>query len=146
MDSPIEISDLKPLRELPISDEAKAFSGTMTYQTAFSVGKISKRERYQLDLGRVEQIAQVTLNGKRLQSVWTYPYKVDVTDYIKKGKNDLLIEVTNTWFNRLSYDSKQPEADRKTWTTNYPPSGSQLRDSGLIGPVVLVKTVRHVSD
>ena len=146
MDSPIEISDLKPLRELPISDEAKAFSGTMTYQTAFSVEKISKRERYQLDLGRVEQIAQVTLNGKRLQSVWTYPYKVDVTDYIKKGKNDLLIEVTNTWFNRLSYDSKQPEADRKTWTTNYPPSGSQLRDSGLIGPVVLVKTARHVSD
>ena len=146
MDSPIEISDLKPLRELPISDEAKAFSGTMTYQTSFSVGKISKRERYQLDLGHVEQIAQVTLNGKRLQSVWTYPYKVDVTDYIKKGKNDLLIEVTNTWFNRLSYDSKQPEADRKTWTTNYPPSGSQLRDSGLIGPVVLVKTVRHVSD
>ena len=145
MDSPIEVTDLKPLRELPISDEAKAFSGTMTYQTTFSVDKRSKRDRYQLDLGRVEQIAQVTLNGKRLQSVWTYPYKVDVTDYIKIGENDLLIEVTNTWFNRLSFDSKQPENERKTWTTNYPPSGATLRDSGLIGPVVLIKTVRHVS-
>ena len=148
MDSPIELSELKPLRELPIPDEAKAFSGTMTYQTTFELKEIGKKDRYLLDLGRVEQIAQVTLNGKRLQSVWTYPYKVDVTGLLKKGKNTLLIEVTNTWFNRLAYDSGLPvppahergeEPERKTWTTNYPPAGSSLRDSGLIGPVVLCK-------
>ena len=140
MDSHIELSELKPLRALPIPDEAKAFSGTMTYQTTFELKEIGKKDRYLLDLGRVEQIAQVTLNGKRLQSVWTYPYQVDVTGLLKKGKNTLLIEVTNTWFNRLAYDSGLPEPERKTWTTNYPPTGSPLRDSGLIGPVVLLRT------
>lgn len=139
MDSQVELSELKPLQELPISEEAKAYSGTMTYRTTFNMGKINKKECYQLDLGRVEQIAQITLNGKQLPSIWTYPYKVDVTGLLKKGENTLQIEVTNTWFNRLVYDANRPEADRKTWTTNYPPHDSPLRDSGLIGPVVLCK-------
>ena len=139
MDSQIELSELKPLQELPISEEAKAYSGTMTYRTTFNIEKLNRKECYQLDLGRVEQIAQITLNGKRLPSIWTYHYKVDVTGLLKKGENTLQIEVTNTWFNRLVYDANRPEADRKTWTTNYPPHDSPLRDTGLIGPVVLCK-------
>ena len=145
LSAPIELSELKPLRELPIPEEAKAYSGTMTYQTTFDMKKIDRRSRFQLDLGRVEQIAQVTLNGKQLQSVWTYPYIVDVTGLMIEGKNTLQVEVTNTWFNRLVYDSNLPEIDRKTWTTDYPPLGSSLRDSGLIGPVILCELKKYVN-
>ncbi|MBQ1699355.1 MAG: hypothetical protein II029_02695, partial [Bacteroidales bacterium] len=63
------------------------------------------------------------------------------TGLIREGTNTLTIETTNTWYNRLVYDSNQPEEMRKTWTTNYPPPGSPLHDSGLIGPVVLC--VKH---
>lgn len=141
LDSPVNLKELKPLRDLPIPDEAKAFSGTVTYHTVFNIESTSEKDRCQLDLGRVEQIAMVTLNGHRLRPLWTWPYKIDVTGLIREGTNTLTIETTNTWYNRLVYDSNQPEEMRKTWTTNYPPPGSPLHDSGLIGPVVLC--VRH---
>ena len=129
------------MRDLSIPDEAKAFSGTVTYHTVFNIESTGEKDRCQLDLGRVEQIAMVTLNGHRLRPLWTWPYKIDVTGLIREGTNTLTIETTNTWYNRLVYDSNQPEEMRKTWTTNYPPPGSPLHDSGLIGPVVLC--VKH---
>ena len=97
--------------------------------------KKESKAHYELSLGRVEQIAQVTLNGHTLRPLWTPPYRLSIDDLLKEGKNDLRIEVTNTWFNRLVYDALLPEAERKTWTTNYPAPGTPLRESGLIGPV-----------
>ncbi|HCC52480.1 MAG TPA: hypothetical protein DEQ30_10825 [Porphyromonadaceae bacterium] len=65
------------------------------------------------------------------------PYRLDVTEAIRAGTNTLMIEVTGTWFNRLVYDARQPEEIRKTWTINGPSKDAELRDSGLLGPVVL---------
>ncbi|MDR2138140.1 MAG: hypothetical protein LBP50_01100, partial [Tannerella sp.] len=79
----------------------------------------------------------VSLNGKKLRTLWTPPYRLDVTDAIKSGKNTLQIEVTSTWFNRLVYDANQPENQRKTWTINGPSKDAELRESGLLGPVRL---------
>jgi hypothetical protein len=86
-------------------------------------------------------IAVVTLNGKKLRTLWTPPYRLDVTDALKSGENTLQIEVTSTWFNRLVYDASQPEEQRKTWTINGPSKDAALRDSGLLGPVELHKTL-----
>ncbi|MBO4642726.1 MAG: hypothetical protein J5661_07725 [Bacteroidaceae bacterium] len=129
------LSELRPLRVLPLTEEARAFSGTMTYTTSFWIEKKERKAHYELSLGRVEQIAHVTLNGHTLRPLWTPPYRLSIDDLLKEGKNDLRIEVTNTWFNRLVYDALLPEAERKTWTTNYPAPGTPLRESGLIGPV-----------
>jgi hypothetical protein len=82
-------------------------------------------------------IAVVTLNGKKLRTLWTPPYRLDVTDALKSGENTLQVEVTGTWFNRLVYDANQPEEQRKTWTFNGPKKDATLRDSGLLGPVTL---------
>jgi hypothetical protein len=109
----------------------------VTYTTAFDAGKLKKDARYSLDLGRVEMIAVVSLNGKTLRTLWTPPYRLDVTDIIKSGANTLQVEVTSTWFNRLVYDANQPEADRKTWTISGPAKDAALRESGLLGPVAL---------
>ncbi|MDR1335584.1 MAG: hypothetical protein LBK22_02000, partial [Tannerella sp.] len=130
-------SELKAWKDLDLSPEARAFSGTVTYRTAFDAGKVRKGETYSLDLGRVEMIAAVTLNGKPLRTLWTPPYRLDVTDALKPGKNTLQVEVTGTWFNRLVYDANQPEEQRKTWVIAGPKKEEALRESGLLGPVVL---------
>lgn len=82
-------------------------------------------------------IASVSLNGKPLRVLWTPPYRLDITDAIQTGENILTVEVTGTWFNRLVYDAGQPEENRKTWTISGPSKDAPLRDSGLLGPVVL---------
>ena len=101
------------------------------------MGELSPESRYSLDLGRVDMVAVVSLNGKELRTLWAPPYKLDLTEAIKEGTNTLTIEVTSTWFNRLVYDAGQPEANRKTWTINGPSHNAELRDSGLLGPVIL---------
>ena len=58
----------------------------------------------------------------------------------KVGKNTLKVSVTDTWYNRLVFDAGQPEAKRRTWTIAGPKKGSALRDSGLIGPVRVIRT------
>lgn len=131
----VSLPALKPWKDLDLSPEGKAFSGTVEYTTEFKMGKIRKGQAYTLDLGDVQRIAEVYLNGERVGVTWTAPYALDVTRYIRKGKNTLTVKVTNTWFNRLVYDAAQPEADRKTWVLKWPDKNSPLRDSGLLGPV-----------
>jgi hypothetical protein len=91
---------------------------------------------YALDLGRVEMIAKVKLNGKDVGTMWTYPYRMEITDYLK-NENILEIEVTSTWFNRLVYDAKLPEQERKTWTIGRPRPTSPLKEYGLLGPIYI---------
>ena len=43
---------------------SKAFSGTVAYTTEFTVDTLSDNTRVELDLGRVEVIASVRLNGE----------------------------------------------------------------------------------
>jgi hypothetical protein len=137
----LEISELKAWKDLDLSDEARAFSGTVRYTTAFDVEKMERDAAYSIDLGRVEMIAAITLNGKKLRTLWTPPYRIDITDAVKQGTNTLQIEVTGTWFNRLVYDAGQPKEQRRTWTTHGPQKDAVLRESGLLGPVELYKTL-----
>ena len=119
------------------SVEGKAFSGTATYTTTFQWDQQATEAPCWLDLGEVDMIATVTLNGKKLRTLWCAPYTVDLSSALRKGKNELTIEVTSTWFNRLVYDAGLPEAERKTWTIYGPKANAPLRKRGLMGPVVL---------
>ena len=139
--SSIQLNELKAWKDLDLTPEAKAFSGSATYTTTFDAGRVNKNSRFILDLGRVEMIAKVSLNGKLIRTLWTPPYKVELTGAVKSEINKLTVEVTSTWFNRLVYDAGQPEAQRKTWTINAPSKDAALRESGLIGPVTVLKVI-----
>ena len=76
---------------------------------------------------------------KGVGNVWSPPYRIPLTGAVKAGKNTLKVSVTDTWYNRLVFDAGQPEAKRRTWTIAGPKKGSALRDSGLIGPVRLIR-------
>lgn len=89
--------------------EWKYYSGRIVYEKAFSLDVPGAGARYCLDLGDVEVIAKVTLNGKEIGTLWKYPYSIDVTPYLKVGRNTLSVEVANTWVNALVGDSFLPE-------------------------------------
>jgi hypothetical protein len=70
-------------------------------------------------------------------TVWSPPYRLDITQWVKPGNNQLSVEVTCTWFNRLAYDAGLDEKVRKTWTISGPTKGQRLSPAGLLGPVAL---------
>jgi hypothetical protein len=121
-----------------LNDSIRFYSGPALYNNTFQWKKIKKGEQVFLNLGMVNVIAKVKINGVELGGVWTAPYKIDVTAALKKGKNEIEIKVVNTWVNRLIGDSGLPAAERKTWTIyNSYNTKSKLQASGLLGPVSL---------
>ena len=122
---------LKSWTELPIGDEGRHFSGTAAYTTTVTAAAAVAT----LDLGRVETVATVFVNGRKVRTLWAPPYRCTVE--LKEGANDLRVEVANTWFNRLAYDAGLPEKDRKTWTIAPPKKGTPPEPAGLLGPVFI---------
>ena len=133
----IELSELKAWKDLDISAEGKAFSGTAVYTTSFDLPDNAQGVNYTLDLGDVDMVAVVKINGETVRTLWTPPFSADITDYVCDGRNELTVEVTSSWFNRLAYDASLPESERKTWAIKRPDPKAPLRSTGLLGPVVL---------
>lgn len=120
----------------------KYFSGTMTYRKTFDwkpAAPIGKQPtKTWLDLGDVQVMAQVQLNGRDLVTLWKPPFCADISDALKSGRNALEIRVANLWPNRMIGDAVLPQAERFTWSSYEPfTKDSPLPKSGLIGPVVL---------
>lgn len=117
----------------------KYYSGTASYFKSFKLKSKTNRPVW-LDLGNVANMAEVKVNGTSCGILWTPPYRVDISKALKKGTNELTIEVTNTWANRLMGDQRLPEDKRITKTTApYRLEGKPLQEAGLLGPVVLMK-------
>ena len=141
----IAIDRLVPWKELPgVSEEGRSFSGTATY-TATAILAAKPSAALLLDLGDVRDFARVFVNGHEVAALWAKPYRCDIAPFARKGENEIKVEATSTWFNRLAYDYRQPPDKRKTWTVwemhGKPPPclrpDAKLRDSGLLGPVSL---------
>lgn len=89
------------------NDGVKYFSGTATYSTTFNWTKsASGKSPVILDLGKVKNMAVLKLNGKSFGTLWKPPYCMDVSEALVEGKNELEIEITNLWANRLIGDEK----------------------------------------
>jgi len=58
--------------------------------------KIGTGQRVMLDLGKVEIMAQVTLNGRTYDTLWMPPFTLDVTDALKSGQNRIAVRITST--------------------------------------------------
>jgi hypothetical protein len=114
----------------------KYFSGIATYTNTFNATAVEGQAF--LDLGNVQNLAEVYVNGEFCGYAWKVPYRVDVTKALKVGENSLEIRVANTWPNRLIGD-QQPGVTPVTYTDSHPyRAGDPLRDGGLLGPVTLV--------
>jgi hypothetical protein len=138
------------------------FSGTATYRKAIQVPQqlLAQGRRVYLDLGQVEVMARVILNGKDLGILWKSPYRVEITGAVRPGENTLEIQATNLWPNRMIGDEQLPEDSSRAsngtlkewpkWLDGDQPSptgrftftswrlwrkSDKLLPSGVIGPV-----------
>jgi hypothetical protein len=120
--------------------DIKYFSGTAIYENTFKVNSIDKSANYLIDLGDVKNIAEVTVNGKNVGTVWKKPFKLNVSEALKSGENTIQVKVTNLWVNRLIGDA-QPDVKVKTTFTTMPfyRADSPLLPSGLLSTVNIVK-------
>ncbi len=118
------------------NDGVKYFSGQATYSKSFDLTALSKGKHLWLDLGDVHELADITLNGKHLGTLWNPPFQIDMSGAVRRGRNRLEICVTNLWVNRLIGDAQPGVGVKYTFTTipTYKPD-APLRVSGLLGPV-----------
>ncbi len=127
-------------------DGVKYFSGTATYSKTVQIpdNALTPGAHTWLDLGEVREVAEVAVNGKYLGIQWKTPFKVDVTRALKPGSNQIVIEVTNLWVNRLIGD-QQSYAVKKYTFTDFAPykADSPLLPSGLLGPVRLISVAQQ---
>jgi hypothetical protein len=125
----------------------KYFSGIATYRTTFQCKNFlsGTEQRSLLDLGLVGEVARVYLNGKEAGISLFPPHVLDITHLLKPGENHLVVEVANTWLNRLIGDLGLP-LDKQLTRSNVangsdpskrPWSNYTLPPSGLMGPVLL---------
>ena len=120
----------------------KYFSGTGTYTKTIQAAPSWFAEGAQLwlDLGDVQNLAEVSVNGVPLGVLWKKPFRADMTGALKPGSNTIEVKVTNLWVNRMIGD-RQPDAP-KQFTFTRPvvyKANSPLLPSGLLGPVKVVQ-------
>lgn len=135
-DKKVDFANLNSWSENTDTD-IKYFSGTAIYDNTFNLPTVDKSGKYIIDLGDVKNIAEVIINGRNVGTAWKKPFKLDISEAVKAGENNIQIKVTNLWVNRLIGDA-QPDAKKTTFTTMpfYRKDG-QLLPSGLLSPVNL---------
>lgn len=124
-------------------DEAiRYYSGTAVYTTTFTMGEIPAESELYIDLGEVNVMAQVKLNGTDLGGVWMAPFKVSTKGLLKAGENQIEVAVVNVWRNRLIRDKQLPPGQRYTSVTVGDETADEpLQPSGLLGPVTIQRLV-----
>jgi len=101
------------------------YSGTAVYRTTFDVAALPATASF-LDLGTVNHLARVRLNGRDLGVVWCAPWRVEVpAGLLLQSGNRLEIELTNVWANRLIGDEQEP--DDCEWQAGHVGTGRYLK-------------------
>ena len=89
-------SELDDWRRWP---KMESYAGTVRYRTTLKLSAASV-SAIALDAGRVEEIAELSVNGKRLSARIYPPYQWDITRAVRAGENEITLDVTNTAFAR----------------------------------------------
>ncbi|MEO7531264.1 MAG: glycosyl hydrolase, partial [Sediminibacterium sp.] len=144
-----ELAVLGSWTDLP-GDDVKNFSGTAQYRIHFTKPSV-KADQYLLDLGSVQETAEVILNGEKIVTLLGPSYKLNIPNFLLKADNLLEIKVTNGMANRIADLERSGVVWKKFYNTNFPARLPQNRGSdgiftaikwepkvsGLLGPVTI---------
>ena len=138
--SQIEFEQLIDWTDHPDST-IRHYSGTATYSKTFEFDSNSMDQPVYLELDEVKVIATVFLNHQEVGTMWTRPWKIDISDYLQDGKNELLIKVSNTWNNQVYTDSKLADSLRASYISQPYNFGQNapLHSAGLIGSATIIQ-------
>jgi hypothetical protein len=129
------------------TEEAKWFAGTAEYSAIFQKPSGIPANEWILDLGDVFHSARVEVNGQHVDTLITAPYKVNITDALQPGENDLKVKVTNLAANRIRYIEQHGIERIRFYNVDISfgaygrlgdPSKWPVMESGLAGPVRLI--------
>lgn len=113
--------------------ELRYCSGPGMYKTRFIWGGTGKPESMNVEvylcLGRVQDIANVRVNGVDLGHKIVPPYDFDITEVLQPGENTIEVEVTGTLQNRLIGYGKEHGSPWNAYAKR------TLMPVGLLGPV-----------
>jgi len=111
------------------------FSGRVKYKKVFQIensargiDKLARQVRFQLE--RLDAVVlNLTVNGKKAGTLVWHPLELDITPYVKKGKNTIEIELVSSCRNLLGpHHHRAGEllsvhpgswSDEKNWTDEY---------------------------
>ena len=105
MGGPAETVRLRRLRDWTKMKDTRIryFSGTAVYTKVFRSCRGARRTF--LKLSAPNSTVRVLVNGQEAGTLWCAPWRLDVTDYLRPGRNELRLEVTNSLYNRMIGDA-----------------------------------------
>ena len=125
------------LFDLKDSETYQHFCGTIVYRK--TIADVARNVSTILDLGLVEGVSEVFVNGQSAGVQYFGKRIFDITPYLQEDPNDIEIHVTTTMGNYLKTFSR--EDNLTTWVyVNHPKREQPLQPMGMIGPVSIFKT------
>ena len=119
VDEPFSIKSFT-LKDFSQCDDERLmyFAGTATYTTKVIIDEedLVETKRIVLDLGEMNDLGELSVNGEKIGVFWYPPHIADITRLLKAGENVITVAVTNNWANRLIGDERL-EADFE-WGTD----------------------------
>ncbi len=127
------------LFDLKDSEAYQHFCGTIVYHKTLDCGRdVARRVSTILDLGLVEGVSEVFVNGQSVGVQYYGRRLYDIGAYLHDGNNDIEVRVTTTMGNYLKTFSR--EDNQTTWVyVNHPKRDQPLQPMGMIGPVSIFK-------
>ncbi len=115
------------------------FSGRCMYVNTFRADL--KEQKYTLDLGKVNFYAEIWVNRKLAAvKIWP-PYRMDITEFLQEGENEITIVAANQAGNarrHMLVDEGMALGWNRYWNEDNMDRDSQNYVSGLLGPVRLI--------
>jgi hypothetical protein len=82
--------------------DVQYYAGEATYYKTFTLeeNQIKGLQKAEISFDSIGSMADVWLNGKHLGSLWCAPYTIDISQQLRAGSNNLVINVSNGINNR----------------------------------------------
>lgn len=123
--------DQQSLGDWRLQGDLKNFAGKGIYSRNLTMNAdwLANNNRVVLRLGKVHDIADVSINGRFVTTLISTPFEVDITDYLRTGDNEVQLTVYTTPQNSML----NPKAAGYKLLQPVP--------AGLIGPVTIITQV-----
>lgn len=126
------------------------YSGEVCYKTKMFIPEdfLSSSKVLLMSVPEFGSTAAIEINGVPVRTLWDPYDKVDITELVRAGENDLTVRVTNPWRNRLIGDKVESRGSKDLWTTSpllqksnpsYPiiTKDATLMPSGIAKPIIV---------
>lgn len=120
--------DIDMLTDLISMDQTKNFAGKVIYEKTVQV---SGNQHQYIDLGDVQGISELTLNGELVGTKWYGAHVYPIKDILKEGENKISIKLTTVTGNYLKGLTNNKVVQNWTKRQEYYPMG-------IMGPVRIV--------